>query len=113
MSAESRTLHLGPIELNLSYMIIWGVLLLLTVIEVLIPEMSVAPTGKKDLFGLSPNFAFPRSISVLLLVMLAVVKTGCVGWFYMHLVDERPLVVLVGCAPFIFSIFLTIGLFPW
>ena len=44
---------------------------------------------------------------------LAIVKTYCVAWFYMHLIDERPLIVLIACAPFIFSVFLTVGLFPW
>jgi hypothetical protein len=31
----------------------------------------------------------------------------------MHLVSERPSIILIGAAPFIFSTFLTIGLFPW
>jgi hypothetical protein len=31
----------------------------------------------------------------------------------MHLISERPAIILIACAPFIFSTFLTIGLFPW
>lgn len=116
--AHDNTRTIGGVEINVSYMIIWAVLLGLTFIEVFIPEMAVGPNGPKpgglldDLFGRDMDF-FGRNVAVALLVVLAIAKTYCVAWFYMHLVDERPLIVLIGCTPFIFSVFLTIGLFPW
>ena len=109
MSSHAKTKTIAGIELNVSYMVIWAILLGLTLIEVLIPEMSVGPNGAKDLFGIT----MPRTACVVLLILLAIVKTYCVAWFYMHLIDERPLIVLIACTPFLFSIFLTIGLFPW
>jgi hypothetical protein len=93
------------IEWNVQYMVVWAVLLCLTLIEVFIPEMS----GAKTMFGIN----LPRSVGVVSLIVLATIKTYCVAWFYMHLIDERPLLVLIASAPFIFSVFLTIGLFPW
>ncbi len=101
---SSKTKTVAGIEWNVQYMIIWAALLLLTVIEVFIPEM----VGPKSLFGLSIS----RGIGVFSLIALACVKTYLVAWFYMHLIDERPLIVLIASAPFIFSVFLTIGLFP-
>lgn len=103
--SHDKTKVIGGIEWNIPYMIVWAALLGLTLVEVLIPEMS----GQKSLAGLS----FSRSVGVFLLIALAAIKTYCVAWFYMHLTDERPLIVLIACTPFIFSIFLTIGLFPW
>jgi hypothetical protein len=107
--SESKTYEIAGFEINRSYMVIWAILLGLTLVEVFIPEMSMTPNGPKSLFGIS----FSRTVAILSLVGLAIVKTYCVAWFYMHLIDERPLIVLIACAPFIFSVFLTIGLFPW
>jgi len=107
--AQSKTIQVGGLELNRLYMIIWAVLLGLTLVEVAIPEMAMTPNGPKDLAGITIS----RSMSISLLILLATAKTICVAWFYMHLVDERPLIVLIASAPFIFSVFLTIGLFPW
>jgi caa(3)-type oxidase subunit IV len=104
MSA-SKTKVVAGIEFNVQYMVIWVVLLVLTLIEVFIPEMS----GHHKMLGIQ----MPRSVGVLVLISLAIIKTYCVAWFYMHLVDERPLIVLIASAPFIFSVFLTVGLFPW
>lgn len=93
------------IEWNVQYMVIWGALLGLTLIEVFIPEMS----GAKTMFGIN----LPRTFGIVSLIALATVKTFLVAWYYMHLIGERPLLILIASAPFIFSIFLTIGLFPW
>ncbi|MFB6372718.1 MAG: cytochrome C oxidase subunit IV family protein, partial [Bradymonadaceae bacterium] len=54
----------------------------------------------------------PRTFVVVSLVLLALAKTFFVAWYYMHLIDERPSIILIACAPFLFSIFLTIGLWP-
>lgn len=103
--SHDKTKTLMGIEWNVPYMMIWAALLGLTLIEVFIPEMS----GQKTMMGIN----FSRSIGVFMLIALATIKTYLVAWFYMHLTDERPLIVLIACAPFIFSVFLTIGLFPW
>ncbi len=109
--AHDKTRTIGGIEFNVPYMIIWVVLLALTLVEVFIPEMAMGPNGPRE-HGIF-DAIFSRNVAITLLVILAIAKTYCVAWFYMHLVDERPLIVLIGCTPFIFSVFLTIGLFPW
>ena len=95
--------------LKSDYMWVWVALLVLTVVEVIVPE--------PELVGLSqfPSLLFfeARTLQVISLILLAVIKTFLVAWYYMHLVSERPSIILIACAPFIFSVFLTIGLFPW
>lgn len=88
--------------LHVQYWVIWAVLLSLTFIEVLIPE----PT----LIGLE---VFPRTFVIISLIMIALVKTVLVAGYYMHLIGDKPAMILVASAPFIFSIFLTIGIFPY
>lgn len=85
------------------YMWVWLALLILTVIEVIIPEPQIV--------GLS--FQFPRTFVIVSLILLALVKTWLVAWYYMHLIAERPAIVLIAAAPFLFATFLTIGIFPW
>lgn len=92
-----------------SYMWVWVALLVLTIVEVLVPEPQLV--GLDSFPGL--GIVDPRTLQVLSLIMLALVKTFLVAWYYMHLVSERPSIILIGAAPFIFSTFLTIGLFPW
>lgn len=95
--------------LNAEYMWVWVALLVLTLVEVIVPE--------PELIGMSawPGFGIfdERTSQVVSLILLALVKTFLVAWYYMHLVAERPSIILIACAPFIFSVFLTIGLFPW
>ncbi|TXD38491.1 hypothetical protein FRC98_06305 [Lujinxingia vulgaris] len=85
------------------YMWVWLALLILTLVEVVIPE--------PEIVGLS--FQFSRPFVVISLISLALVKTWMVAWYYMHLIAERPSIILIACAPFLFSLFLTIGIFPW
>lgn len=85
------------------YMWVWLALLVGTLVEVIIPEPQIV--------GLT--FEFPRVFVVVSLIVLALIKTWLVAWYYMHLIAERPAIILIACAPFMFSIFLTIGLFPW
>lgn len=84
------------------YMVVWFLLLVLTVVEVIIPEPA--------LIGMMP---FDRLFVILSLIVVALAKTVMVAWYYMHLVDEGVSIILIACAPFLFSIFLTIGLFPY
>ena len=100
MAHEQRS-FLGISWLYSTYMWVWFALLVLTVVEVIVPE--------PELIGLA---AFPRWVVVLSLIMLALGKTFMVAWYYMHLIDERPSIIGIACAPFIFSVFLTIGLWP-
>jgi hypothetical protein len=99
--AHEQNSFLGISWLYSTYMWVWFALLVLTVVEVIVPE--------PQLIGLA---AFPRWVVVLSLIMLALGKTFLVAWYYMHLIDERPSIIGIACAPFIFSVFLTIGLWP-
>jgi len=89
---------------HVQYMVIWAVLLILTVVEVYIPEPTLIPIGIEE---------FPRTFVILSLIGLALVKTLLVAGYYMHLIGDRPAMIAIACAPFIFSIFLTVGLFPY
>ena len=95
--------------LNAQYMWVWVALLVLTIVEVIVPEPELI--GMDTFPGL--GIMDPRTLQVISLILLALVKTFLVAWYYMHLVSERPSIILIACAPFIFSLFLTIGLFPW
>ena len=86
------------------YMYVFVALTVLTLVELMVPEPA--------LFGL-PHDLFSRPITVVLLIFLAVCKTVLVAAYYMHLVGEKPAIIPIACAPFLFSVFLTIGLFPY
>lgn len=90
---------------HVQYMVIWAVLLFLTVVEVYIPEPSLIP-----LFGIEE---FPRTFVIISLIVLALAKTLLVAGYYMHLIGDKPAMIAIASAPFIFSIFLTVGLFPY
>ena len=100
--SEKEMFTVAGIPMKKGYMVIWAVLLILTVVEVIVPE--------PQLIGLE---AFPRLAVILSLFGLALIKTVLVAWYYMHLVDERVAIILIACDPFLFSLFLTIGLFPY
>lgn len=105
------------------YMWVWVWLFVLTLVEVFIPEPeifgalfemilpAIGPVESMNawLYGLE----FPRVFVVVSLIALALVKTWLVAWYYMHLISEKPSIILVACAPFVFSLFLTVGIFPW
>ena len=88
--------------LHAQYWVIWAVLLVLTFVEVIIPEPS--------LIGLQ---MFPRTFVVISLIMIALAKTVLVAGYYMHLIGDKPALIAIASAPFIFSVFLTVGLFPY
>jgi hypothetical protein len=97
-----------------TYMWVWVALLVLTLVEVLVPDphmlhvWGLISTASAD----SLAAMMPRWFVVTSLILLALAKTFCVAWYYMHLIDERPMIIGVACAPFIFSMFLAIGLWP-
>jgi len=84
------------------YMYVWAALLVLTIIETIVPEPTI--------IGLP---AMPRTVTVVTLILLALTKTVLVAGYYMHLVGEKPSLIPIACAPFLFSLFLTVGLFPY
>ena len=97
-----------------TYMWVWVALLVLTLVEVLVPDphmlhvWGLISTASAD----SLAAMMPRWFVVTSLILLALAKTFSVAWYYMHLIDERPMIIGVACAPFIFSMFLAIGLWP-
>lgn len=96
--------------LKADYMWVWVALLVLTAAEVIVPEPELIGLGPfPGLFGILA----PRTFEVTTLIALALVKTFLVAWYYMHLISERPAIILIACAPFLFATFLTIGIFPW
>ena len=97
-----------------TYMWVWAALLILTIVEVIVPDPHILHTwGILSVSGADAVAGFlPRTAVVLSLILLALAKTFFVAWYYMHLIDERPSIILIACAPFIFSVFLTIGLWP-
>ncbi len=99
-SNEEKKLWFG--FLDPLYMWIWVALIVLTIVEVIIPE--------PQLIGMEP---FGRSFTVISLIGFALVKTVLVAAYYMHLVGDKPAMMLIACTPFLFSIFLTIGIFPY
>jgi cytochrome c oxidase subunit 4 len=66
-----------------SYMLIWFVLLVLTVVEVGIAYLS----------------SLPRNVLIVVLVGLAIWKATLVAMYYMHLRFERLRVILLATAP--------------
>ena len=105
------------------YMWIWVWLAVLTVVEVFIPEPEIfgalfemilpAVGPVESLTTWLYELEFNRTFVVVSLIVLALVKTWLVAWYYMHLIAEKPSIILVACAPFVFSVFLTVGIFPW
>ena len=110
------------------YMWVWLWLLILTIVEVYVPEPHIftelwETLGLEWLAGwqeyinqelyMQPWLGESRAFVVISLILMALVKTWLVAWYYMHLISERPSIVLVAAAPFVFSLFLTIGLWPW
>lgn len=91
------------------YMWVWVALFVLTVVEVFIPE----PHIFSFIYSGFAEMEFNRTFVIVSLIALALVKTWLVAWYYMHLIAESPAIILIACAPFLFSIFLTIGIFPW
>jgi|SRR5690554_2061144 len=101
---------LGISWLKSDYMWVWVALLVLTLLEVIVPEPELIGLGSFPGFL---GILEPRTFQVVSLIGLAVIKTFLVAWYYMHLISERPLIVLIAAAPFVFATFLTIGMFPW
>lgn len=77
-----------------SYMLIWFVLLVLTIVEV----------------GLAYVSSLPRNVLVLVLVGLAIWKATLVAMYYMHLRFERLRVILLATAPLPLAIILVLAI---
>lgn len=98
-----------------TYMVVWAALLILTIVEVIVPEPDILMTwglaGQEAVTWLKTSL-LTRPVVVASLILMALAKTFFVAWYYMHLIDERPTLILVACAPFVFSIFMAIGIWP-
>ena len=70
------------------YFIIFGFLTVLTIVELFIPEL---PTSK-----------FIKGTA---LVLVAIIKAFLVGYFYMHLKDEKAWLKFIACIPLSAAIF--------
>lgn len=77
-----------------SYMLIWFVLLVLTVVEVGIAYLS----------------SLPRNVLIVVLVGLAIWKATLVAMYYMHLRFERLRVILLATAPLPLAIILVLAI---
>ncbi len=77
-----------------SYMLIWFVLLVLTVIEV----------------GVAYVSSLPRNVLIVVLVGLAVWKATLVAMYYMHLKFERLRLILLATAPLPLAIILVVAI---
>lgn len=108
------------------YMWVWVGLFVLTVVEVYVPEPHIFVELYQTIgltFLVGPQewinawymeyLGSSRPFVVISLILMALVKTWMVAWYYMHLIAEKPSIILVACAPFVFSVFLTVGIFPW
>ena len=77
-----------------SYMLIWFVLLVLTVVEV----------------GIAYISTLPRNVLIVVLVGLAIWKATLVAMYYMHLKFERLRLILLATAPLPLAIILVLAL---
>lgn len=77
-----------------SYMLIWFVLLVLTVVEVGVAYLS----------------SLPRNVLIVVLVGLAIWKATLVAMYYMHLRFERLRVILVAAAPLPLAVILVLAI---
>jgi cytochrome c oxidase subunit 4 len=77
-----------------SYMLIWFVLLVLTIVEVGIAYLST----------------LPRNVLIVVLVGLAIWKATLVAMYYMHLRFERLRVILLATAPLPLAIILVLAI---
>jgi cytochrome c oxidase subunit 4 len=77
-----------------SYMLIWFVLLVLTVVEV----------------GVAYMGSLPRNVLIVVLVGLAVWKATLVAMYYMHLKFERLRVILLATAPLPLAVILVLAI---
>ncbi len=77
-----------------SYMLIWFVLLVLTIVEVGVAYLS----------------NLPRQVLIVVLVGLAVWKATLVAMYYMHLKFERLRVILLATAPLPLAVILVLAI---
>ena len=85
-----------------NYMLIWVILLVLTVLEV---AVALAPRYLGDVDGII-------TITILLLVGMALVKAGLVAAYFMHLKFEQKNFVIIVSFPLVLACVLVILLLP-
>ena len=85
-----------------NYMLIWVILLVLTVLEV---AVALAPRHLGDIDGII-------TITIVLLVGMALVKAGLVAAYFMHLKFEQKNFVMIVSFPLVLACVLVILLLP-
>jgi cytochrome c oxidase subunit IV len=78
-----------------NYMGVWFWLLVLTILEIVVALMSLAPLAKG-----------------MLLVVMALIKAGLVALYFMHLRFERVTLGVIVLTPLIICVFLVFMLLP-
>ncbi len=98
---HSNTVRLLGREITVEggiYTVVFGILAILTVIEVLSAE------GLKDAIHDLPDLAVAlQAIKAGLLLFIAIIKAALVIWFYMHLRDEKPVLAVVLLLPLLIA----------
>ena len=98
---HSNTVQLLGREITVEggiYTVVFGVLALLTVIEVLSAEFL------KGAIHDAPSAAVTlQTIKAVLLLGIAIIKSSLVIWFYMHLREEKPLIAVVILLPLLIA----------
>lgn len=98
---HSNTVRLFGFEITVEggiYTVVFGVLAILTVIEVLSAEYL-----KEAIHNAPEAAATLQAIKAILLLGIAVIKSSLVIWFYMHLRDEKPVLAVVLLLPLLIA----------
>ncbi|MFN0205121.1 MAG: cytochrome C oxidase subunit IV family protein [Planctomycetota bacterium] len=87
------------------YMMIFGALTVLTIVEVAIPMLSDKYGGKKTAYDAKLFFSFMPHWTTSALLALSVVKAGLVGMFFMHLKHETKWLKFIAVLPAIAALY--------
>ena len=98
---HSNTVQLLGREITVEggiYTVVFGVLAILTVIEVVSAEFL-----KGAIHDAPDAAAALQAIKAILLLGIAIIKSSLVIWFYMHLRDEKPVLAVVLLLPLLIA----------
>ena len=98
---HSNTVQLLGREITVEggiYTVVFGILAILTVIEVLSAEFL-----KGAIHDLSDAAVTLQAIKAVLLLLIAIIKSSLVIWFYMHLRDEKRILAVVLLLPLLIA----------
>ena len=98
---HSNTVQLLGREITVEggiYTVVFGILAILTVIEVLSAEFL-----KGAIHDLPDAAVTLQAIKAILLLLIAIIKSSLVIWFYMHLRDEKRILAVVLLLPLLIA----------